>query len=99
MRPLLPIAALLLLGACSLFGPPGPPAPVEEDTPDSRACRAEARNSPAVRALGRQSYGANQLNVDRMEGEVNRAQNQAYRDCIRARGHSPKGGVEAVVPR
>ncbi|MFZ4408634.1 MAG: phosphoribosylamine--glycine ligase [Paracraurococcus sp.] len=99
MKPLLPIAALLLLGACSLLGPPGPPLPVEEDTPDHRACRAEARNSPTVLALNRQLNSLNQTNVDRMQGEVNRAQSLTFRDCMRARGHGPAGGVEAQVPR
>ncbi|MFC7473476.1 phosphoribosylamine--glycine ligase [Dankookia sp. GCM10030260] len=99
MRPLLPIAGLLLLGACSLFGPPGPPLPPEDESPDAKACRSEARNSPEVQALARQFYEPNQLNVDRMKGEVNRAQGRAYRDCMRARGHGPQGGVEPQVPR
>jgi hypothetical protein len=99
MRRSLPLAALLLLGACSLFGPPGPKMPVEEETPDARACRAEARNSPEVRALARQLYEPNQMNVDRMSGEIGRAQSRAYRDCMRARGYGPQGGVEPIVPR
>lgn len=94
----MPMAALLM-GACGLFGPPGPPLPAEEDTPESRACRAEARNSPAVRALARQFYDPNQTNVDRMSGEVRRAQAQAFRDCMRARGQGVAGGVEQIVPR
>ena len=99
MRPLLPIAGLLLLGACSLFGPPGPKLPPEDDSPDAKACRSEARNSPEVRALGRQFYVASQTNVDRMDGEVGRAQSRAFRDCMRARGHGLTGGVEPQVPR
>jgi hypothetical protein len=99
MRLALSLAALLLLGGCSLFGPPGPKLPPPDDSPDARACRSEARNSPEVRALARQFYDPNQTNVDRMQGEVGRAQNRAYRDCMRARGHGPQGGVEAQVPR
>ena len=73
-----PLAALLLLGACSLFGPPGPKLPPPDDSPDAQACRSEARNSPEVRALARQFYEPNQTNVDRMQGEVGRAQSRAY---------------------
>ncbi|WP_431270929.1 phosphoribosylamine--glycine ligase [Dankookia sp. P2] len=95
----LSLAALLLLGGCGLFGPPGPPLPPQDESPDAKACRAEARNSPEVRALARLIYEPNQMNVDRMQGEVGRAQSRAYRDCMRARGHGPQGGVEAQVPR
>lgn len=99
MRRLLPLAALLLLGACSLFASPGPKLPPEDNSPDAQACRAEARSSPEVRALGRQFYAGSQTNIDRMEGEVARAQSRAYRDCMRARGHGPQGGVEPQVLR
>ena len=91
--------AALLLGACSLFGPPGPPLPPQDESPDARACRAEARNSPEVQALGRQFYAASQTNIDRMQGEVGLAQGRVYRDCMRARGHGPQGGVEPQVQR
>jgi hypothetical protein len=99
MRRRLSLAALLLLGACSLFNSPGPQLPPQDDSPDAQACRAEARNSPEVQALGRQFYAASQTNIDRMQGEVGRAQGRAYRDCMRARGHGPQGGVEPQVPR
>jgi hypothetical protein len=99
MRRALTLAALLLLGACSLFGPSGPKLPPPDDSPDARACRTEARNSPEVQALGRQFYASSQENMDRMQGEVGRAQGRAYRDCMRARGHGPQGGVEPQVPR
>ena len=100
MRPALRAAPLLLLlGGCGLFGPPGPQLPPQDDLPDARACRAEARNSPEVRALARQFYEPNQTNVDRMKGEVGRAQSRAYRDCMRARGHGPQGGVEPQIQR
>ena len=99
MSRILPLAALLLLGACSLFGPPGPKLPPRDDSPDAQACRVEARNSPEVQALGRQFYVSSQENVDRMQGEVGRAQGRAYRDCMRARGHGSLGGVEPQVLR
>ena len=46
MRPLRILALLLPLGACGAFGG-GPPR--EPETPDQRACRAEARTSPAMK--------------------------------------------------
>jgi len=99
-RRALPLAALLLLGACSLFrASPGPPIPPEEDTPEHRACRVEARRSPEVLAVNRERNANNQWNVDRLEREGRNAFNRAYRDCLRARGLSPPGGVEAIVPR
>ena len=99
MRRQLSIAALLLVSGCGLFRAPGPQLPAEVETPDTRACHAEARNSPAVVELYRQMNPSNQFNVDRMQGEVRRAEYRDYRDCLRARGASDPGGVEAQVPR
>lgn len=99
-RPAAVLAALLLLGACSLFRSAEAPAiPADQDTPEHRACREEARQSPAVLALNRQRYPQNEFNTDRLEREGRMAVNRAYRDCLRARGLALPGGVEASVPR
>ncbi|MDO9707557.1 phosphoribosylamine--glycine ligase [Paracraurococcus lichenis] len=101
LRPLRPLAlaGLLALAACSAFRAEGPPLPPEQDTAEHRACRAEARNSPEMKAVGREFYAGNQGNIDRVTREEQVAFNRAYRDCLRARGLGMPGGVEPVVRR
>lgn len=99
MRYALSLAAVLLLGGCGVFGARGPAIPPDENTPDHQACRAEARNSPEVRALNREINPNNTFNQTRLEGEVRNAQARAYRACLRERGLAPPGGVEPLAPR
>ncbi len=95
-----PLAALLLLGACSLFRPSGPAVlAADQDTPDHRACRAEARQGPEMQALNRQRYPDNQFNTERMAREERQVFTRVYRDCLRARGLALPGGVEPHIPR
>ncbi|TDG28447.1 phosphoribosylamine--glycine ligase [Paracraurococcus ruber] len=93
----MPIAALLLLGGCGMFGGGGPPP--GEDTPEHRACWAESRNAPEVRTLARETNTNNTFNQTRLEGEIRQAQLRAYRNCLRDRGVGQPGGVESLRPR
>jgi hypothetical protein len=93
------VPILLALGGCGLFEPSTPPLAREDDTPEHRACRAEAKASPAMRALERQRNPANEYNTERLEREERGVFTRAYRDCLRARGLALPGGVEAVTPR
>jgi hypothetical protein len=87
--------ALLLLGAC---GGGGPQLSAEEDA-QRRACRAEARAAPDVRALQRQvNPSAIQVGRD-LEREMFLAETRAFRDCMRRAGISDSDGVEPVIPR
>lgn len=97
MRPIA-LCALLLLAGCGLFGG-RPPIPPEEDTPQHRACREEARNSDSVRALDAQRNPSNAYNTERLNREVRLAEIRAYRDCLRRNGLAMPGGVEPVRPR
>lgn len=95
----LPLAALLLLGGCSLFRGSNPVTAEDQETPEQRACRAEAERSPQVLALYRERFPDNTWNTQRVDREQRVAFNRAYRDCLRARGLAMPGGVEPVVPR
>lgn len=99
MRSALPLAALVLLGACGLAREVTPAMPEGPDTPEHRACWTEARNAPEVRALNREMNPNNTFNQTRLEGEVRQAQLRAYHNCLRERGLAPPGGVEALRPR
>ena len=100
MRQVLPLAVLLLVGACGLFSMRDPAMPPGGDTPEHHACWTEARNSEEVRALNRQMNPNNTFNQTRLEGEVRQAQLRAYRECLRKLGLAPPGGVEPVrLPR
>jgi hypothetical protein len=91
------LGLLLLLAACG--GRPASEIPLEEDTPDHRACRAEARNSPGITALNAQRNSMNQFNAERLANEQRVLFGRAYRDCLRARGLAAPGGVEPLRPR
>ena len=93
------LTAMVLLAGC---GTPPPTRPVligDDEAPEYQACRAEAEKSPALRALAKESYPANNFNQDRMVREQQVALNKAYRDCLRARGLAMPGGVESVIRR
>ena len=92
------LGALFSLGGCGLFRGPPPPPP-DQDTPAHRACRQEARNAPAVRALERERNTLNDYNTQRLFDEARSAENRAYRECLRREGLALPGGVEALRPR
>ena len=89
------LAALLLLGGCSLFRPGPPPEP---ETADQRECRQEANRSPEMARINRE-WSGNQTNLDRIQRERDAAFSRAFRDCMRARGLGPPGGVEPQIRR
>ncbi len=102
--PRLAVLALLLppLGACG--GPPAraPAATAEAgiaESPGERACREEARDSPAIRRLGHKVMPGDYSNEKRLAAEEQAIFSRAYRDCLRARGLSMSGGVERPVNR
>ena len=87
---------LLLLASCARA--PTPPAPSGPDSPEVAACRAEARNSPEVRNLGRQVNMNNPTQEARVTALRDEAEGRAFNDCLRRRGLSRGGGVERVRP-
>jgi hypothetical protein len=87
-------ALLLLAGACGSTG-----SEWAEDTPEHRACRAEARSAPEVRALARQVRPGTIEVGEPLERERFVAEVRAFRDCLRRAGVAEPGGVEPVVPR
>lgn len=92
------LVLMLALGGCGLFGGrSGPPA--EPETPDQRECRREAQSSPAMQELARQRMPMNSLNDDRIAREERVILNRAYRECLRIRGLTLPGGVQAQQPR
>ena len=90
MKPALLLLPLLLAGCAmpSLRGQPTVPL-----TPEQQACRTEARNSDAVREI-RQRWAPG-VNDRFIEQEVGRAEESAYRACLRARRLPGPSGVEA----
>jgi hypothetical protein len=70
-----------------------------DDTPEYRACMTEARRSPEVMALYKESNPMNEYNAERMGRERTSTVNRAYRACLVARGLALPGGVQAQVPR
>jgi len=93
------LLAMLLVGGCSLFVTPQPEIPPDQDTPEHRACRDEARSSPEIRALARETFPQNSFNTTRMSREERAAFTTAYRRCLRAKGLAMPGGVEPVIRR
>ena len=89
---------VLLVPGCGLFGGSRAPPP-EEDTPDHRACRQEARSAPAVVALEGQRNPLNSFNMQRIDEERRLLEIRAYRDCLRRRGLTLPGGVEPLRSR
>lgn len=73
-------------------------APIEE-TPQERACRAEARDAPALRALARESNPNSLPNQERLAAERRLAENAAFVACLRRAGAASPGGVEPLRER
>jgi hypothetical protein len=86
----------LLLVACSRAPAPAPAGGGND--PVAAECRAESRNSPAVREAWRAQIPSNQTLEDRMRAEINMAEANAFEDCMRRRGVRAGGGVERVRP-
>ncbi|WP_376099555.1 hypothetical protein ACE7GA_11675 [Roseomonas sp. CCTCC AB2023176] len=80
------LAGLLSLAACGTTTPNSPEA----------ACRAEARDVPAVRDLARRMPPVGNVSQrETVEQEAGLAERRAYVQCMRARGLTPPGaGVE-----
>lgn len=81
------LTALLALAACGSATAPA--------TPEA-ACRAEARNAPAVREAGRRMPPVdNVFQRERAAEDAAMAERRAYLQCMRVRGLTPPGaGVE-----
>ncbi|WP_135467538.1 phosphoribosylamine--glycine ligase [Crenalkalicoccus roseus] len=99
MTRLLPaLCALLLLAGCARTAT-RPALPPGEDTPAHRACRAEARRAPEIRALDRQANPFDPANQQRLAEERSVLEQRAYRDCLRRAGLTLPGGVEPLRRR
>jgi hypothetical protein len=86
----------LFLAACSRA--PAPVAATGGNDAVTAECRAEARNSPAVREAWRAQIPSNQTLEDRVRAEAAMAEANAFDDCLRRRGVRTGGGVERVRP-
>ncbi|MCO6416478.1 phosphoribosylamine--glycine ligase [Siccirubricoccus sp. KC 17139] len=91
------LALVLTLALAACRGAPTPPP--EPETPEQRACRAEAERSPELGRVYAQANPAMADNRERLEAEARRVRARAFRDCLRARGLPAPGGVEPVTPR
>jgi len=92
MKPFLLLLALAapLLGCANARNTPA-------DTPEQAECRRVARNDSSVRdALRSLSPGNNDQII---QGDVARATERAFRNCLRDRGLPGGGGVEITAPR
>ncbi|HYZ31976.1 MAG TPA: phosphoribosylamine--glycine ligase [Crenalkalicoccus sp.] len=98
MRRSLTPVLLALLAGCSLFRGPPPPPP-DQDTPTHRACRAEAADAPAVRALWSQANPDGYTNRERIARDRAVAEQRAYAECLRRNGLPAPGGVQPVERR
>ncbi|MGG5811547.1 phosphoribosylamine--glycine ligase [Falsiroseomonas sp. CW058] len=90
------ILALLAAAGC---GARQPAAPATAEDPAVAACRDEARDSPAVRDLGRRMLIGDISQTERVRAEQRAAEARAFNDCLRRRGLARGGGVEQVQPR
>lgn len=69
-------------------------------TPAEAACRAEARDSPEVKALMQRQPGTERVTWRIVwEQEVAEAERKHTLDCLRRAGLALPGGVEAPAPR
>ena len=79
------------LAGCSLFAPSPPVSPVVE------ACRSQADDAPAVRAIMNKFEGNQHYQREHMD-ELNAAKQDATTECLRSRGVVRRGGVERQKP-
>ena len=82
---------VLLLPACGGLEPV-----VVAPTMDNPECRQEARRSPEVRNIDRQSNFDNQTQMRRLTTLEHEAEARIYNDCMRRRGLSVPGGVAPI---
>ena len=97
MRRILPVVipmAALLLAACGGDRHLATRAAGPEE-PGVAECRAEARQAPAP-DMARQANPANAMNTARLVQEREALEARAFTACLRRRGLSRGGGVEAV---
>ena len=91
------IAALvllpLLLAGCSRT--PNLASMPQPTDPGVAECRDES-TMVASRALARESWPSNSINVIRIDRERQAAESRAFTDCLRRRGLARGGGVEPV---
>jgi membrane-bound lytic murein transglycosylase B len=87
---------ILLLVACGSTTPSPPPTAEQREFAE---CRAEARASPEMREIGRESWMNNTTNQARIQNERAETEARLFADCLRRRGISRGGGVEPVRRR
>jgi hypothetical protein len=87
--------AALLLSACGGGAQP-PRAAAEPESPAVAACRDEARRSTQVANIGREQNISDPTQMQRIAQRQQEAETRAFRECLRLRGLSRGGGVEAV---
>jgi hypothetical protein len=66
------------------------------EDPVAVECRAEAQQSPGVRAAMRQINPNNTRQTEFVYDQRREAEGQAFNDCMRRRGAARRGGVEFV---
>ena len=94
MKTLPVIAALLLLAGCGSGRQDALPDLAEG--PVQQECRAEARQSPAVRQEWRRVVIGLPSSEEQVRHDQRQAESRAYSDCLRRRGQQRGGGVEPL---
>ena len=89
------LAAALLLPLLAACGAP-PRAPAEPEPAGFAECRAEGQRAADAVDLGRQAMPGNATQTDRLAAERNAVAQRGFEDCLRRRGLTRGGGVEAV---
>lgn len=89
------LATTLLLAGCG-GGGAAVPAPDMANNPLHAACRAEARQSPAVAAESQRVVIGLPSSEERFAQSRQAAENRAFTDCLRRRGLARGGGVEPL---
>jgi membrane-bound lytic murein transglycosylase B len=93
MRALIIAPALLALAACA---GPAPRQPAEPPDPAVAECRAEVRNSQAVRDAWRTRNPNMPFEQGQWDARFASIETAAVNDCLRRRGIIRGGGVEPV---
>lgn len=85
------LSMILLLAGCSLFAPSKPVSPEEA------ACRRDAEDAPAVKAIMNKMEGNQNYQRQHME-DLEAAKQDATVACLQSRGVVRRGGVERQKP-